>query len=295
VIFTNPFDLLSELRSLADSDLIIADIALTHGHKDEIIGELARIRVKREVLCFDHHPLPRGFSANDVLGSRARGEGGSCSSELVYEYFKDQLDPEMSRVAVDGAIGDYCDDTPAIRGILRSWDKRELYLEAGILIAALEGTRKKDYDFKRDLVVYLSQNRLPSLRKDLVETAVRESEIDERMRHFVKEAARVQGKVAYVVDPQWSLGKAATYARVYMKCPVGVAAEQTEEFVDMSIRAIGPIDLNEAVSGVAQELGGDGGGHENAAGARVPNGRLMEFISGLDRAVHTKSGNHQLK
>ena len=292
VIFTNPFDLLSELRSLADSNLIVADIALTHAHKDEVMDELSRIKAKREVLYFDHHPLPQGVKASDVPGSKAMGEGGSCSSELVYEQFKDQLNPEMSRVAVYGAIGDYSDDTPAIRDILRSWDKRELYLEAGILIAGLEGTRKKDYDFKRDLVMYLSQNGLPSLRKDLVETAVRESEIDERMRHFVRKAARVQGKVAYVMDPQWSLGKAATYARIYMKRPVGVAGEQAEESVDMSIRAVDPMNLNEAVSSVAQELGGDGGGHENAAGARVPKGRFMEFVSGLDRAVHAKTSNH---
>lgn len=293
VVFTNPFDLLSELRSLTNSNVIVADIALTPAHKDEIIRELARISATQEVFYFDHHPLPHTLSANDIPGGAVTGEGGSCSSELVYEHFRNQLDPEMSRVAVYGAIGDYSDDTPVIREILRSWDKRELYLEAGILTAALEGTRKKDYDFKRELVRYLSQNKLPSLRRDLVETAVRESEIDERMRHVVRDTARVQGKVAYVKDIQWSLGKAATYARAYMKSPVGVAAEQMKEYVDMSIRSVDLTNLQEIVSSVAQNLGGDGGGHTNSAGARVPNGHFMEFIDGLDRELQDRPSIHR--
>ena len=120
VIFTNPFDLLSELRSLVGKNLIITDIAITQAHKDEIVKELTRISARQEVFYFDHHPLPHALSANDLPKNAVVGEGGRCSSELVYEHFKERFDPEMSRVAVYGAIGDYSDDTPGIREILRN-------------------------------------------------------------------------------------------------------------------------------------------------------------------------------
>jgi len=285
VIFTNPFDLLSELRSVADRDVMIMDIALTSKYKDEITGEMRRLSVSRKLFYFDHHPLPAPVSVSDLPGTVIRGQGEACASELVYEYFKNQLDPEMSRVAVYGAIGDYSDDTPVIKEILRSWDKRELYLEAGILVAALEGTRKQDFRFKRSLVAYLSRNRLPSLDNELVNIAIHESQIDERMRRVVRSITKVQGKVAYVKDVAWSLGKAATYARAYTGALVGVAAEQLTDTVDMSVRSVDLNNLQEIVSTVAESLGGAGGGHSNAAGARVPQDQFMEFISGIDRAI----------
>jgi len=285
VIFTNPFDLLAELRSVANRDVMVMDIALTSRYKDEIIGEMRRLNVGHKLFYFDHHPLPAPVTVSDLPGTVIRGEGEACASELVYEYFKDRLDPEMSRVAVYGAIGDYSDDTPSIREILRSWDKRELYLEAGILVAALEGTRKQDFRFKRSLVAYLSLNRLPSLDNELVSIAIHESQIDERMRRAVRSMVKVQGHVAYVKDIAWSLGKAATYARAYAGALVGVAAERLADTVDMSVRSVDLNNLQEVVSAVAESLGGAGGGHSNAAGARVPGDQFAEFISKLDQAI----------
>lgn len=151
---------------------------------------------------------------------------GACASELAYTCFKDILDPEMSRVAIYGAIGDYSDNTPGVRELLNKWDKRELYLEAGILVAALEGIKKMDFAFKRSIVTYLSENRLPSLDRNLIEIAIRESEKNEKMRHVVRDLVKTHGKVAYVVNVEWSLGKAATYARAYGNTLVGVAAEE---------------------------------------------------------------------
>ncbi len=288
VIFSNPFDILSELRSIANRDVMVMDIALTSKYKNEIISEMRRLNTNQRFFYFDHHPLPSSVSVGDLPGTVVRGQGEACTSEIVYEHFKDQLDPEMSRVAVYGAIGDYSDDTPAIREILRSWDKRELYLEAGILVAALEGTRKRDYRFKRSLIAYLSQNRLPSLDSDLVSVAVHESEIDERMRHVVKSSAKVQGRIAYVRGIPWSLGKAATYARAYTGALVGVATEQLADYADMSVRSVDLNDLQEIVSATAESLGGAGGGHSNAAGARVPEDQFMEFIFKLDQALPNK-------
>ncbi|MDW8033458.1 MAG: DHHA1 domain-containing protein, partial [Nitrososphaerota archaeon] len=283
IVFTNPANLLSELKSIPDgNNIIIVDIALTNRHKDEIVLEFKRLCSKGEVVYLDHHPLPPRLSLRDLPVKTVDGSKGACASELTYVFFESELDLEMSRVAIYGAIGDYSDNTTCIKELLKKWDKRELYLEAGILVAALEGIKKKDFDFKRKIVKYLSENRLPSSDRNLVEIALRESERDEKMRQIVKNSVKKHGKVAYVINIGWSLGKAATYARAYADTPVGVAAEEIEENIDLSVRSIGLKNLHRIVSRVAEELGGVGGGHANAAGARIPKGLFLEFIKKLN-------------
>lgn len=285
VVFTNPVGLLSELRLIEAGETIITDIALTPAHRDGIVAEFKRLSSTGGVVYLDHHPLPPGLELKDLPVKTIEGTEGACASELAYTYFKEVLDPEMSRVAVYGAIGDYSDDTPGIREILKNWDKRELYLEAGILIAALEGVKRRDFAFKRSLVEYLSENRLPSMDVNLVETAIRESGRDEEMRSVVKSLVKTYGRVAYVVNVEWSLGKAATYARAYGNAVVGVAAEESGGHMDLSIRSFGLKDLHRITSEVAEKLGGVGGGHENATGARIPREKLLDFIEMLDEKL----------
>ncbi|MCX8182898.1 MAG: DHHA1 domain-containing protein [Crenarchaeota archaeon] len=285
VVFTNPAGLLSELRSVEAGSIVILDVALTPKHRDEIASEFKRLGAKHEVVYLDHHPLPQGLSISKLPVKTLKGVRDACSSELAYTFFKDDLEPEMSRVAIYGAIGDYSDDTPGVRRMLEKWDKRELYLEAGILVAALEGVRKTDFGFKRSLVNYLSENRLPSADRSLVEIALRESERDEEMRRVVKSLVKTHGNVSYVVNVDWSLGKAATYARAYGETIVGVAADEQGENIDLSVRSIGLSSLHRITSSVAGMLGGIGGGHANAAGARIPRGKLLEFIEMLDEKL----------
>ncbi|NHV99876.1 MAG: DHH family phosphoesterase [Thaumarchaeota archaeon] len=285
VVFTNPAGLLSELKSIEAGSIIILDVALTSKHKNEIISEFKRLSLKNEVIYLDHHPLPQGLNVNKLPVRTLKGVRGACASELAYTCFKNDLEPEMSRVAIYGAIGDYSDNTPGVRRLLEKWDKRELYLEAGILVAALEGVRRMDFDFKRSLVNYLSENKLPSADRNLVEMALREAERDEEMRRVVKSLVKTHGNVSYVVNVEWSLGKAATYARAYGETIIGVAADEHGEKIDLSIRSIGLRNLHRITSSVAEALGGLGGGHANAAGAMIPRGKLLDFVEMLNEKL----------
>jgi single-stranded DNA-specific DHH superfamily exonuclease len=66
---------------------------------------------------------------------------------------------------------------------------------------------------------------------------------------------------------------------------VGVAAEESGGNMDLSIRSVGLEDLHRITSEVAEKLGGIGGGHANATGARIPRGKLLEFIEMLDEKL----------
>ncbi len=114
---------------------------------------------RRGRVYIDHHPLPDGFAARWLVH-----DTDACGSLLTYSHFRDRLDPDMSRVAMYGAIGDYRDNTPIAQELVRKWDKRSLYYEAGTLSQG-EEMERRNYGFKRELVLRLAKNELPSLRR----------------------------------------------------------------------------------------------------------------------------------
>jgi RecJ-like exonuclease len=70
-----------------------------------------------------------------------------------------------------------------------------------------------------------------------------------------------------------------------------VAGERRRGIIDMSLRTCDVnIDLNKILRHIAPKLGGSGGGHPSAAGARVPEEKFDEFIRELNGAL-TSSGN----
>lgn len=282
VFFTHPVGLYEDLKQV-NGDVIILDVAIPSKNTDEVLKELKRIHENgHKVMYIDHHPLPSNFEMKygELVHSLT-----SCASELTYVRFEDFLDQDLSRVAIYGAIGDYLDETYNIKRLLRSWDKRLLYLESGILIAAIE-SMGRNYELKREVVKYLAEKELPSKNSELVNRALEEAKKEEEMRRTIKERAEVRGKVAYVLDLNWSLGKAAIYARAATNAIVGVGAESRRNFIDMSLRTpFEGIELNKVAMEVAEELGGSGGGHPKAAGARVPKEKFFEFIDGVNKYI----------
>lgn len=168
--------------------------------------------------------MPEGFEVPEGV---AWVHDVRCSaSELAYKYFRERdLDEELSRVALYGAVCDYLDETPWVREVLRRWDRRAVFLEAGVVSQGLEGSRK-DYEFKRAAVEHLAKNAPPSQMRELVARSVKQAELDEELRLWVRRSLRVVGQVAYVLNPRGSVGRAANYARIYGGAEVGIGAEE---------------------------------------------------------------------
>ena len=93
--------------------------------------------------------------------------------------------------------------------------------------------------------------------------------------------------VAYVTDMNGCIGKAAIFARVYGRAAVGLSAEYRDHrnAYDFSARGTGNVDLNVLVGQAAARNGGTGGGHPRAAGGRIPENNLKQFLLDLDEAV----------
>ena len=289
VYFTHPAGLLNDLREFwrRGSNVFIADIALSEPHLNDLIRLLGELSREVEVIYIDHHPEPLAIKPSSLPCTVVHDE--CCSaSELVYRYFSERgLERDYSRIALYGAIGDYLDETSWVRENLVNWDKRSIYFEAGVLVQGLEGSRRL-YDFKRRILKLLARNELPSSDPELVLRALVQSRRDEELRLEIKSSVEVHGYVAVVPEPNGSLGRAANYARVYGGVPVGLAYEVRGDKLIMSLRS-NTVDLNRILRIVAPRVGGTGGGHRFAAGARIPRNRFEEFLLLLNREIEKQA------
>ncbi len=287
VFFTHPAGLAEDLRAFArpGDTVFIADIALSEQELGEITSLFEKYAAEGELIYIDHHPEPLALTPKKLPGTIIHDT--CCSaSELVYRFFEDKLGWEYSRVALYGAIGDYLDETPWARRAVEEWDKRNIYFEAGVLSQGLEGSRRM-HEFKREIIKHLAENKLPSSLSPLLVRALIEAVATEDMRKWVIRNTVKLRNIAYVVDPPGSLGKAATYARVYGEKPIGLAAaHHHRKIMNMSLRARkNTIDLNKLLRTIAPRHGGTGGGHPYAAGARIPLHQFKEFLEELDKVA----------
>lgn len=291
VYFTNPVNLLDKLRLIEDvKTLIICDIAIDERNCSELHKALNGFAEKCDFYYIDHHPLPEGCEKEGWLYHDVE----ACSSELTYRCFEERLNRDMRRIAIYGAIGDFCDNTPYVKNWVRDWDKRSLYFQAGTLIQAIIH-KGKEYEFKRELLEPLSKDIIPSNISGLLELAGEAAINEEKIRLFVKENVKVLKNSAYIVNTNNSISKAAIYAASYGRREVGIAAEYRERkgAYDLSIRSRGEIDLNRLLRSVAPRFGGSGGGHPPAAGARIPENSLNAFLRAFDKALGGAYGKKQ--
>ncbi len=280
VYFTSPVNLLDKLSLIEDVEtLIICDIALDERHCSRLYPLLNEFAEKCNLYYIDHHPLPNNYGKEDWFYHDIE----ACSSELTYRLFEDRLNRDMRRVAIYGAIGDFCDNTPHVKSWVKDWDKRNLYFQAGTLIQAIFH-KGKDYEFKRNLLDPLSKDIIPSNIPDLLDFAREAAINEEKIRLFVKENVRVLRNSAYIVNTNNSISKAAIYAASYGQREVGIAAEYRERkgAYDLSIRSRGDVDVNRLLRSIAPKFGGSGGGHPLAAGARIPENVLDAFLRAFD-------------
>lgn len=283
VYFTHPIGLLEDFKNYArDAEIIvILDVSLDERNLPALFSEF---RNRKGVIYIDHHPLPSGFRFEHPQLEVVHEEN-PCTAELAFRRFR--LNWEMSRVALYGAIGDYSLNTRWVQNALNRWDIRTLFMEAGILILALDRIGR-NYEVKRGLVDELSRNKLPSSIHGIVNLALEQSKTNEEMRKNLPDLVQTGEYLAYVINPPGSVGLAAFYAAVIKDKPIGLAVEERKGMYIGSLRSRDPrVDLNSLMRGLVPKFNGSGGGHRQAAGFRIPMENFNPFLSALEQAVHS--------
>jgi len=288
VWFTRPITLLRDLQEVeVGTAVLVLDVAMNERQKAEIFSRMRELAQTSEVVYIDHHPLPPATLKRDVPATQMMHAMGSSTSELAFRLFQSELNPDLDRIALWGAIADYAEETEFVREGLNKYDRRTIYMEAGLLSQAL-GEAAGDYHYKREVVLKLAQGIPPSEISEMVGRALRATGREWEMWRYVKEHVKLEGNVAVIYDlPTGSLGKGAVFAMGATGADVGVCTRKTEEDVDVSVRrrAGVKIDLNTLLRHVTARVGGSGGGHEGAAGASVPAELFDEFIDTLKREI----------
>ncbi|MCX8188718.1 MAG: DHHA1 domain-containing protein [Nitrososphaeria archaeon] len=282
VVLSNPIRLYDSLKKVyPDETVIICDIAI-----NEILFEKMGYLLNnfKHVTYIDHHPLSSKIVSQFGPNIELVHELECSTSELTFYKFQELIDPEFSRIAVYGAIGDYLDNTKGVENIILNWDKRTLYFQTGILIQALEAIGKND-NKKLEILEKLSKNVPPSEINSLIELAIEATQNEEEMRKYVKANVLKVGEIGCVLNPNGPLGKAAIYAKAYACASVGLAGEIKHGKVEMSLRTHFSIDLNSILLQIVSKFDGVGGGHAKAAGAEVPYERFQDFLNELNAKV----------
>ncbi|NWF94964.1 MAG: hypothetical protein HXY34_02380 [Candidatus Thorarchaeota archaeon] len=284
--FTRPATIHQDLHRLSKSPpsvISISDIAVNVQTFDRIVQAVESFPETTIIHWTDHHPLAE--RNRRLLSQKVElfHETGPCAAELVFRKFGRNLPDHAVRLALYGAIGDYCDQTAFASARFEDFDKRTLYFEAGILVQALQ--EMESTKSLRDLVFQLAMGVEPSSMNELVSLAVKATRIEHDLFAFVRNNARKMGNVGFVLDVPINgyRAKCAKFAAYCTDSIIGVSARSNADEVDLSIRRRNTdLDLNMALQTIMPEFpGAQGGGHPAAAGGSIGKTEFPAFIQRL--------------
>lgn len=282
VFFTKPVSLANDLAPVEAERIIICDIALTKRDAAVVCDMLAEKKSGgREILYFDHHTIPSTAKKAALSAIKHVHRIDVSASELTYRHYQKEIPKERVWIALYGAIGDYEDDTPFVHEKITSWDRRALYFEVSTLILGIKDKEFSTYDAKRRIVQTMSLGKNPSDVPGLVSAAKQSVNEEFQLYEYVKKHAEKRGKIGVVGNlPHFGFrGPAALFAATVMDTDVGMYIWEKENYADITVRKRNsPVQLNVIMEEAAESVGGSGGGHAAAAGARVPKDKLDKFV-----------------
>ncbi|MFQ5975815.1 MAG: DHHA1 domain-containing protein [Candidatus Hydrothermarchaeales archaeon] len=290
VWFSHPAGLSKDIKEVDADIVVICDIAISEKHKEKIFSHFARISETGELIYIDHHPLPLKTVSGDLPCTKVVIDRTKSSSELTFRLFKEQIAQELNRVALFGAISDYCDQTDFINAELDIFDKRTIYLEAGLLSQSLSESMG-DPNYKRSIVYQLADCTMPSAIKGVVDKAMKSTKKEWEVYEYVKKKVEVSDGIAFIrnVPKGVSPTKVAKFCLGVSGKNIGMGIKFKKGFADLGVRKRGdfPLDINRVLRTIAPRYGGTGGGHPSAGGARIRKESLDDFISALSKEVST--------
>jgi len=244
---------------------------------------------KGNITYLDHHPIPPNVRLEDIkeVCTYVHDEKASAS-EIAYKYFEKEIPMERVWVAIYGGIADYAADTEFIQGRMRNWDIRALYFEVSTLVLGIKMEEFTSYDAKRNILQTLSRGGNPSDVFGLVNAAKVAVNVEFDLYNIVKERAEKFNSIGYVYTiPSFGFrGPAALFAATVTESPVGMCLNERKGYLDITVRAreLG-IPLNKFMESAAEEVGGSGGGLEDAAGGRIDPKNFRKFLEIMDKKI----------
>ncbi|MFH0956746.1 MAG: DHHA1 domain-containing protein, partial [Candidatus Aenigmatarchaeota archaeon] len=255
-------------------------------------AEVSRILLEKskssKITYFDHHMIPSTADEDALAAIEHVHKLNVSASELIFRHYQKDIPKERIWIALYGAIGDYEDDTPFVQDRIVNWDRRALYFEVSTLIMGIKMQDFSTYDAKRRIVQTMSIGKNPSDVPGLVSAAKQAVNQEFELYAYIKSHAEKRGRLGVVTNiPQCGFrGPAALFAATVMDTDVGMYIWERENHVDITVRKRkSPVELNVVMEAAAETVGGSGGGHPAAAGARIPKDKLDKFIHQVNKMI----------
>lgn len=287
VFFTKPVSLYDDLNSKDADRIVITDIAIPRRDISNVMKLLEEKSGNSEILYFDHHPIP------DKVNKRLNKtivyvNGNASASELIYRHFQKDIPKERIWVAIYGAIGDYSQHTEFVEERIKGWDARALYFEASTIVLGIKHRKFDDYDSKRMIVRTLANGNNPSDVPGLVMAAKKVVNEEFDLYEMIKKYAKKSGDVGFVKDIHFFgfRGPSALFAATVTESRIGLAVYGRRDHLDITMRTRDySIPLNHLAEEAGEAVGGSGGGHPQAAGARIPLNKFNVFLKELNKLL----------
>ncbi len=291
IFFTKPVSFFDDLNAQEAERIVIADIAIPRKDISDILRLIEQKSKSTEILYFDHHPLPEKvmIKFGDTIAVYINKEGSA--SELIYRYFQNDIPKERVWLAIYGAVGDYEERTAFVEEHLKSWDARALYFQASTIFLGIKDKDFESYDAKRLIAKTMANGNNPSDVTGLVDAARRVVKEEFSLYEVVKNNSKKTGDVGFVKEPYafGFRGPSALFAATVTNSKVGLSVHIRKNSLDVTMRTRdASLQLNTLAEDAAEAVGGSGGGHSQAAGARIPLDKFDAFLKELNRLLKSK-------
>lgn len=272
----------SKIRQNYDH-VYICDLGLNENH----IKSITRVRQFAEVTYIDHHQLdPKLIATLEELGVDVIHNTQDCASVLTHQLFHELLPYEAGILPCYAAISDRLEQGPKAQILLNQYDRDFVLFETMLLTYAIE---RADIIFKKRVVNQLAKFKYPHQITDISVFALEQLSQITTLRQALPLRAQTLQNLTYIEMPGESLGTIANLLLDVCNANVSVSYnhDPNKAHADISIRGKPHmrIDLGMLTSLIAKQLGGFGGGHALASGARVPSDKVMDFINTLDSRI----------
>jgi len=290
VYLVNYDKIIKVLRSIHDnSEVYICDLGMNDSIADDFINECKRITKKGRLTYIDHHILKpnikRRLIESNITLVHSRKE---CAGVLTYEHLKKSLPKGASILACYAAITDYLDNQPIAKSLISNYDRQLVLFESTMLAYAFayNGARQK---FGNEIVDAFQNLKFPHEIKNVSELANKQAEKMKEAMEKINNDAKSYRHFACMESNESTIGLIANLIIGELNVPVGfVYKYNSNGFYEMSFRARydSNANLGQIVSRITTKLGGMGGGHKKACGARIPEEALDDFIRLFKRELN---------
>lgn len=264
------------------TNLIICDLGASSVFQD-LIMKLRDLKKLMSITYVDHHPLkPDQIALLKYIGVKVIHDAAESASVLAYFTFK-PAGTASYYLPIYGAVTDYMDNGPKASYLIDRVHRHFALLEATLLSSAIAQGRTMQY--RRYIAQELARGKYPHEITTVVRNATTTLRRDIKLNRYVEQHTRIMGNVGSIAMPGGNNIPAA--AKMVLGRPgviAGIAYEQKRRgSTVMSLRGVSscPIHLGDFIGEMTQRVGGKGGGHRLAAGAKLPAKAVQTVITKL--------------